>query len=103
MILETMTPLDFMDFRLVIKYLITIYLIAKHGYKKTKLFLGKCYFNAWWLTRQNIRLGLSSDVRGNLHTKFCFLCAKTVNLTRTIKLKKVEKEKVQTFYTLKFS
>ena len=67
MILETMTPLDFMDFRLVSKYLITIYLIAKHGYKKTKLFLGKCYFNAWWLTRQNIRLGLSSDVRGNLH------------------------------------
>lgn len=52
---------------------------------------------------QNIRLGLSSDVRGNLHTKFCFLCAKTVNLTRTIKLKKVEKEKEQTFYTLKFS
>ena len=63
--------------------------------------------NYFWerviLIRQNIRLGLSSDVRGNLHTKFCFLCAKTVNLTRTIKLKKVEKEKVQTFYTLKFS
>ena len=51
MILETMTPLDFMDFRLVSKYLITIYLIAKHGYKETKLFLGKCYCNAWWLTR----------------------------------------------------
>ena len=52
---------------------------------------------------QNIRLGLSSDVRGNLHTKFCFLYAKTVKLTRKIELKKVEKEKDQTFYTLKFS
>ena len=48
MILETMTPLDFMDFRLVSKYLITG---RKTWIKKTKLFLGKCYFNAWWLTR----------------------------------------------------
>ena len=57
MILETMTPLDFMDFRLVSKYLIT-------GYKNMDVRYKKVLFNVCWLL---------SEIRGNLHAEFFIL------------------------------